>query len=198
MFWAKQKSSVLFFILLDIMAMTYWISVSLSFHEGSQTVMCRALGQCRGALGPWCFLRMHAYLTASIFQAEPIGQAEFVLQVVSLKLAFPLLSRLILTTVVEICVFVPIEQIFKRKLSLKADDTNPLHFLFASFPRLQPQTWRSWQRTSLASCGHVFPASERFQSFCSATIYSWLHLSPRHRYKGAQLYQGLIYRLSTP
>lgn len=34
--------------------------------------------------------------------------------------------------------------------------------------------------------GHVFPTSQRFQSFGYSVIYSWLYLPPTYRYEGAQ------------
>lgn len=85
-------------------------------------------------------------------------------------------------------VFVLISQKFKRKLSLKADDTNHLSSLHISQSQgCKLELVSSGYPTTLALqspmvplsaslAGHVFPTSQRFQCFGSSVIYSWLHL----------------------
>lgn len=149
---------------------------------------------------------MHAYLTVFTFQAKPLVQAEFA-QVVCRKRAFPSLSYLLLTTVVQVCIFVATSQICKQNPSLKADDTNPLYFLFTSFKdcNLEPEaadTEPHWHYSFQGPCllwTHV-PNFSKILVFplCHYLFMTLLNSKAQIQEYSPIFPQGLIYSLSTP
>lgn len=167
-------------VLIEYQWICYSPRISNCNVQGYQTNKIEGLRQYSGVLGSLVFLKNVCLSTVFEFQAKFIVQAICPTRCQS--------ETFIISH--QLCrdVFVLISQKFKGKLNLKADDTNHLSFLHVSQSQgCQLELVSSGYPTTLASqspmvpvsaslAGHMFPTSQRFQSFGSSVIYSLPYL----------------------
>ena len=159
----------------------------------------RASGSAQESWRAWCFLRMYAYQQCSSSKPNPLCRLSLSYKMPFWNPALPLLSHVLPTSCAGMyfcSYFTDIQTEAQTWSWWHKSPFLPLHVSDSRGCNLEFVSSR--HPTALASqspmvpppaplAGHVFPTSQRFQSFGSSVIYSWLYLPPRHRYEGALL-----------